>query len=225
MCETFPPPLELSITWEVEVEDTGSGMSREIQARAMEPFFTTKPQGKGTGLGLSLVYGTVKAHQGQVELQSEPGRGTRVSLRFPPCRPSAPDPGPPGASQSAQPRRALHLLLVDDDELIQCSVPEMLGALGHRTVVAAGGAAALAELQGGLRPDGVILDMNMPGMDGALTLARIRALLPEVPVLLATGRVDQAAMDLIASDPRVTLLAKPFSLDLLRRQLERHFPQ
>jgi signal transduction histidine kinase len=68
---------------EIQVEDSGIGMTREVLARAMDPFYTTKPPGKGTGLGLSMVYSTVTAHKGQLELQSTPGRGTLVQMRFP----------------------------------------------------------------------------------------------------------------------------------------------
>jgi len=87
---------------EVLVQDTGCGMTPAVLERAQDPFFTTKAEGKGTGLGLSLVYGTVKAHRGQVEIQSEPGRGTRVRLLFPAA------PGVPAAAVAEAPgaRRA-----------------------------------------------------------------------------------------------------------------------
>ena len=86
---------------QIELEDSGSGMTREVHEKALNPFFTTKPQGKGTGLGLSLVYSTVKAHRGDLDLQSEPGRGTCVRMKFPLARaagegPLTP-PGGPGA--------------------------------------------------------------------------------------------------------------------------------
>jgi signal transduction histidine kinase len=79
----------------VTIEDTGTGMSKEVLARAMEPFFTTKEVGKGTGLGLSMVYSMMKAQQGALEIHSEPGQGTRVVLRFPVAG-RAPSPGGPG---------------------------------------------------------------------------------------------------------------------------------
>jgi len=69
----------------LEVRDTGSGMSREVLAKALDPFYTTKPRGKGTGLGLPIVYGTVKAHHGRMEIHSEPGRGTWIQIRLPAC--------------------------------------------------------------------------------------------------------------------------------------------
>jgi CheY-like chemotaxis protein len=109
---------------------------------------------------------------------------------------------------------------VDDDELIQGSIPEILRSMGHTTTTATSGEEALAKLQGGLSPDVVLLDMNMPGLGGARTLPHLRALLPTVPILLATGRVDQVALALIASYKHVTLLAKPFGLKELQKQLE-----
>ena len=202
---------------EVQVEDTGAGMTREVLDRALDPFFTTKEVGKGTGLGLSIVYRTVKAHGGRMEIQSRPGQGTCVTLRFPastaPLSEAAPA-GPPGGQAAA----GLEVLLVDDDELIQSSMQAILELLGHRATVAPSGEAALALIEGGLRPGVVILDLNMPGLGGAGTLPRLRALLPAVPVLLATGRVDQTALDLIGAHPPATLLPKPFG----KRELQAH---
>ena len=207
---------------EVAVADTGSGMSREVLDRAMEPFFTTKEVGKGTGLGLALVYSAVRAHQGRIEIQSAPGQGTRVTLQFPACAGAAEsrEPGPAGRQGPAG--RVLTVLLVDDDELIRSSVGIPVETLGHALLASPGGEHALARVDGGLRPDVVILDMNMPGLGGTGTLAGLRARLPEVPVLLSTGRADQAALDLAAAYPRVVLLPKPFTLKELRDCLERH---
>ncbi len=207
---------------EVAVADTGSGMSREVLDRAMEPFFTTKEVGKGTGLGLALVYSAVRAHQGRIEIQSAPGQGTRVTLQFPACAGAAEsrEPGPAGRQGPAG--RVLTVLLVDDDELIRSSVGILVETLGHALLASPGGEHALARVDGGLRPDVVILDMNMPGLGGTGTLAGLRARLPEVPVLLSTGRADQAALDLAAAYPRVVLLPKPFTLKELRDCLERH---
>jgi PAS domain S-box-containing protein len=203
---------------EVLVEDTGCGMSKEVLAKALDPFFTTKAVGKGTGLGLSLVYSTVKAHCGRVEIQSEPGRGTRVKLWFPartdPAR--AADAALGGAAAPAEP---MSVLLVDDDDLFRDSAQVLLETLGYRVSVAARGEEGLAQLEAGLDPDVVILDVNMPGLGGGDTLVRLRALRPDLPVLLATGRVDQTAVELTRTHPRVVLMAKPFGLHDLQRQL------
>ncbi len=201
---------------EALVADSGVGMTAEVMARATDPFFTTKAQGKGTGLGLPMAYSIVKAHQGQLELQSEPGRGTWVRLRFPAC----PEPAPPAAVQDPAPAAGpLRVLLVDDDDLVQCSVTMLLEVLGHQALVASSGEEALAKIAEGCRPDAVVLDMNMPGLGGAGTLPRLHELCPGLPVLLATGRADQGALDLVAAHPGVRLLSKPFTLEELREGL------
>ncbi|MBI3486858.1 MAG: PAS domain S-box protein [Acidobacteria bacterium] len=197
---------------EAQVEDTGTGMPKEVLEKALDPFFTTKDVGKGTGLGLSIVYSTVKAHLGQMELWSEPGQGTCVTMRFPACRMPQAASKTSGAHRLMPAVRPLKVLLVDDDELIQTAMMGLLELLGHEPTVAPSGEEALIRIEAGLRPDVVVLDMNMPGLGGAGTLPRLRALLPAVPVLLATGRADQAALDLVEAHPLVSLLAKPFGM-------------
>ena len=204
---------------EVQVADTGSGMTKEVLEKAVDPFFTTKEIGKGTGLGLSMVYSTVKAHQGQMEIQSEPGRGTSVRMRFPASEASPRFSVPAAALRPEANRRTLKVLVVDDDEMIQGAIQTLLDVLGHSTVLVSSGEEALQELEAGLRPDVVILDMNMPGLGGAGTLPRLRALHPAVPVLLATGRTDNTALHLVEAHAKVTLMSKPFSLKELQQAL------
>jgi PAS domain S-box-containing protein len=200
---------------EIQVEDDGAGMSEEIQARALEPFFTTKPVGKGTGLGLSMANATCKAHGGGLTLRSAPGRGTVVALLLPAAAggaaPARPDPAP----APARPRR---ILLVDDDPLIQESVPELLATMGHQVAVAPGGREAMDRLAADPF-DLVILDSNMPGWNGAETLRAIRRLQPRLPVILATGYLDPATEALVARDGRTWSLLKPFSRASLGQKL------
>nr|WP_320134019.1 PAS domain S-box protein [uncultured Holophaga sp.] len=197
----------------VEVSDTGEGMTPEVAEMALEPFFTTKPTGKGTGLGLSIVYGTMKAHGGYVRIQSEQGRGTRVALRFPPS--AADQMGFGGhASEPEEGGRGMirrHVLVVDDDELIRESLPELLEALGHHVVVADSGPMALETLGGNPEVEVVVLDFNMPGMDGLETLARIRERHPLLPVLLASGNLPERGRQALRQFCHVGLLCKPFS--------------
>ena len=204
---------------EVTVEDNGSGMPKEVLAKALDPFFTTKDLGKGTGLGLSIVYSTMKAHKGHLDLQSEPGRGTRITLCFPRCHVEAAVPKAKGDLLLEHLPGVLRVLLVDDDELVQSSTQAMLELLGHGVSAALSGEEALALIGEGLHPDLIILDLNMPGLSGAETLVRLRRSLPMTPVLLATGRVDQVALDLVEAHPRVRLLAKPYGLRELRQVL------
>jgi len=204
----------------LQVQDDGQGMTPEVARRAIEPFFTTKPVGKGTGLGLAMVYGTVKAHRGTLEIRSEPGRGTQVILGFPALAglEAASEPAPAGAGAPAP--RFLRILLVDDDELIRTSVGPMLTALGHEVHLAEGGQEALDRLGSGLDVDLVILDLNMPGLNGAQTLSRLLELRPEQKVLMATGYSDDSLGPLLAGRPRVSSLQKPFSLQEIRAKLE-----
>jgi CheY-like chemotaxis protein len=170
-----------------------------------------------------MVFSTVMAHKGQITIQSEPGQGTRVVLRFPSFVPEAQFQAEAHAVAEARlaPNGALKVLLIDDDELIQSSVHGTLEVLGHTAVsLAKSGEEALAMLEAGLEPDLVILDMNMPGLGGAATLPRLRDLRPAVPVLLSTGRVDQTALALASAQSGVTLLAKPFGLRELKKHLE-----
>jgi len=205
---------------QLQVTDTGSGMPPEVRRRALDPFFTTKGVGEGTGLGLAMVYGTVQAHQGQLILQSDLGKGTCVTLSFPAAEtpPSPPSPAPEPRRVSSGPGR--RVLLVDDDPLVRSATQALLDRLGHRVFAAAGGEEALAQLEQGCLPEVVILDLNMPGMSGAETLARLRVLAPELPVILATGNPDEAAEELVASYRGVSLLGKPFTMADLRGRVE-----
>ncbi|HLO67072.1 MAG TPA: ATP-binding protein [Holophaga sp.] len=202
---------------ELTVADTGQGMSPEVLRRAMEPFFTTKPAGKGTGLGLAGVYGTLKAHGGAVEIRSREGEGTRVALTFPAGGPgTVPDEAP--AAQDGTPA-GLRILLVDDDPIILDTVPPMLAQLGHGCSAASGGREALALVDGGYAPDLVLLDNNMPGMSGVETLAALRERRPHLPVVVATGYVEEALVAAVQGDPLAWILEKPFTLADLRARI------
>jgi PAS domain S-box-containing protein len=207
---------------EIRVADTGQGMPPEVATRALEPFFTTKPVGKGTGLGLSMVYGTVKAHGGSLDLQTHPGKGTEVVLSFPGLAEAASVgslAGPSeGAAQGTMPRR---VLLVDDDELVRMSVAPMLELDGCEVATAEHGGEALARFQAGESPDLVLLDLNMPGLSGAETLAGILAVRPTQAVLLCSGYSDQDVVSLLEGRPNVASIQKPFTMDELRQRFRR----
>ncbi|HJV49517.1 MAG TPA: PAS domain S-box protein [Geothrix sp.] len=204
----------------LHVRDSGEGMSPEVLAKAVEPFFTTKPKGKGTGLGLAMVYGTMKAHEGSFDLLSQPGQGTEAILRFPAGRVERPGPGVAAASPVVmEPEERLRVLLVDDDELIREAVAPMLEVLGHAVVAANDGFDAIRLLKAGLKADLVILDMNMPGLNGAETLPRILELRPDMPVIMATGYSDHEVAPLLEGRPTVSSLRKPFSLKEVRQAI------
>jgi signal transduction histidine kinase/CheY-like chemotaxis protein len=199
------------------VEDDGEGMPPEVLARATEPFFTTKPYGKGTGLGLAMVYSTAKAHGGSVEIQSTAGVGTHVTVRLPPTPASCIIPAPPPPPTFAA--RGLRVLLVDDDELILSSVPDMLENSGHLVTTAASGREALLLLEGGLEAEVVLVDLNMPDMDGFQTLEAIRRVRPSLPALIVTGSQETSVEDRAAQLPRTSFILKPFTVDEISAKL------
>jgi CheY-like chemotaxis protein len=114
----------------------------------------------------------------------------------------------------------MRVLLVDDDELIRASVPTMLELFGHRVVTAAGGPEALHLLATDATFNLVILDLNMPEMNGADTLRHLRRLEPALPVILATGHLDAATADLLKQDGHALSISKPFSMEELERKLK-----
>jgi PAS domain S-box-containing protein len=201
------------------VADTGEGIPAKILPLVTDPFFTTKPLGRGTGLGLAMVYGTVKAHGGTLDIQSEVGKGTSIFLRFPALVAEPATSVIDGGSTTEGMEHPMRILLVDDDELIQSVMPPMLEQLGHHVETASGGLEATRRLGAGLDIDLVILDYNMPGLSGADVLPRILQLRPTVRVLIATGFQDTELKILLAEFPSVQTLQKPFSLAELRQAL------
>jgi len=202
----------------LEVQDTGRGMSRETLAHAMDPFFTTKGIGKGTGLGLPVALATARAHNGDLLIQSEEGKGTMVQLRLPvlPEGEVAMD----GQDETSDKGQLVRILLVDDDELILASVPPMLRGFGHHVATAGGGREALDRLAAGEECDLVILDLNMPEMNGAETLQHLREIRPTLPVILATGFLDRQTEISMGKDPRVQTICKPFTMHALNRIIQ-----
>ncbi len=194
---------------EIRVEDDGAGMTPDVLKRAIEPFYTTKPSGKGTGLGLSQVFNTARAHGGYFRLESDLGKGTRAILGLPYQLGMA---KAPIEDEILPPAKALSILLVDDEELIRSTIPTMLGFLGHRVTPLKGGNEALAYLEARGVPDLVILDMNMPGMTGLETWVEIRKRFRDLPILVATGYLEERVATALAGDPWSGSIAKPYSL-------------
>jgi PAS domain S-box-containing protein len=188
----------------LSVRDTGVGMTPEVLAKAIEPFFSTKGIGKGTGLGLSMVHGLVAQLGGALRLASRPGEGTTVALWLPVADGDPLDRSDAG-EDVASARQAGVALVVDDEELVRASTADMLEDLGFRVVQAASAAEALDLLDGGARIDVLVTDHLMSGMTGTQLAYAVRARRPELRVLIISGyaEVEGIAPDL----PRLT---KPF---------------
>jgi signal transduction histidine kinase len=190
------------------VTDTGAGMDAETRARAIEPFFTTK-DGHGSGLGLSTVYGIVQEAGGRLEIDSEPGHGTRITVRLPRAAGT-----PPGGDEAAPARGAETVLLVEDDAALRALLRTVLAQRGFTVLEAADGAEALA-LADGRRVDLVVTDITLPGMEGPELLRRLRERRPDARAVFISGYDAETVRGDLDGTP---LMTKPFSpLDLVRR--------
>jgi PAS domain S-box-containing protein len=199
---------------ELTVTDTGVGMDGAILSRIFEPFFTTKGPGKGSGLGLSAVYGTVKTHQGALDVRSAPGAGTTFTLWFPVSSATAVRPAAVEAGGAARRGR---ILVVDDEPMIRNSLVRMLTRLGHEVLTAGLGQEALATFEhdhGAI--DLVILDMVMPDLTGPQVFARILELDPAARVVLSSGNALEGLDDLLRGR-RAWTLQKPYTQEDLSR--------
>lgn len=192
----------------LQISDTGTGMTEEVRRRCLEPFFTTKGA-RGTGLGLAMVFGIIDRHEAAMEIDSELGKGTTFTLRFP--RKLAPVEHEPGSDGKFD--RLLHVLIADDQPFICDVVAEYLKQDGHTAEAASDGRQALTMFRAG-RFDLVITDQAMPEMDGHDVAREIKKLSPETPVVLLTGFGDTPETSTGGAD---FVLAKPMSHIDVRR--------
>jgi len=202
----------------VTVADTGTGMSEETLAKAMEPFFTTKGVGKGTGLGLSMVHGLTAQSGGAVNIVSKLGKGTSVSIWLPRARREdllqIAKQSEPALGKT---KRKLKVLLVDDDALVSVNTGYMLTDMGHSVSEASTAADALHLLEGANHGfDIVITDYAMPVMNGLDLAHQIKKLHPDLPVIMASGYAELPP-DILLGFPR---LNKPYTEQQLSIALE-----
>ncbi|MEI5685533.1 ATP-binding protein [Sphingomonas kyungheensis] len=200
------------------VTDTGTGMTPEVQARAFDPFYTTKPMGEGTGLGLSMIYGFARQSGGQVRIYSEVGQGTTMCIYLPRHYGDA-DPHGDTAVSSAMPAvtEGRHtVLVVDDEPTIRMLVVEILREMGHNVLEAGDGATALRLLGTGAQVDLLITDVGLPGhMNGRQVADAALTLLPALKVLFITGYAENAVIGNGPLGANMALLTKPFAMDVI----------
>ncbi len=193
---------------EILVSDTGTGMTREVQERIFEPFYTTKEPGRGTGMGLATAYGIVRSHRGTIEVDTAVGRGTTFRVRLPRlARAAAPSP----EERPSAPRGTGRILVVDDEAIIRDLATQLLEGLGYDVAVATNGAEAVAHVQRhGGQVDLVLLDLVMPRMSGRDCLERIRAVAPALPILISSGFAPDDALQRYLDDPHTGFIQKPY---------------
>jgi PAS domain S-box-containing protein len=203
----------------LNVTDTGCGMDHETQTRIFEPFFTTKPPGTGTGLGLSTVYGIVKQSNGQIAVESAPGRGAAIRIYLPEVRHKG-----PANSHEARPAapRCGHetILYAEDNSAVREMICHYLRGHGYTVLSAGDGAEALElarEHKGSI--DLLLSDLMMPRKGGLELAEEMREMLPGVRVVLVSGNAGTVAGEDELTRSGTVFLAKPFALQRLAETL------
>jgi two-component system, cell cycle sensor histidine kinase and response regulator CckA len=215
--EGVEPGATLRSGWHVQLEvaDTGAGMTPEVRSRIFEPFFTTKFSGRG--LGLAALLGIVRAHHGAIKVQSEPGKGSRFTLLFPVLAETGL--GAPLAAETPQNgwRGSGTVLFADDEESLCLLAAKMLRRLGYRVITAKDGLEAVSLFRSRRAEiDLVILDLTMPRLDGAQAFAELRALDPDVRVVLASGYTPEDVSSRAGVQGLAGVLQKPYTLSRMR---------
>ena len=168
----------------ITVKDTGNGIDPAVMDRIFDPYFTTKDVGKGIGMGLALVHGIVKAHDGEIHVESEPGNGTTVAVLFPLA---GREPAPAGSER---------ILFVDDEAPLVKMVTQVLQRSGYDVVGKTASREALAAFKSDPgRFDMVITDMVMPDLSGDGLAREILRIKPDIPIILFTGNCDRIDID------------------------------
>ena len=197
----------------LSVTDNGEGIPPEVVTKVFEPFFTTKPAGQGTGLGLAMIYQFVNQMGGDVDLQTEVGKGTVVRMYFPCSEPH--EPGGAHVVSTQYPRgQGERVLVVEDDARVRSTIVEMLRELGYVAEQAEGPESALQILRSVTPIDLLITDWGLPGLDGGELATLARDGRAELPICFVTGYT--AGDDEIgALRPNETRLTKPVGIELL----------
>ena len=202
---------------ELEVRDNGVGMDGEAAQRAFDPFFTTKES--GTGLGLPSVYGIVTQNGGTMDLASEPGVGTTVTIRLASRNVAETAPiEPPSAPQVAGGNETI--LVVEDDDEVRQLVTRAIKRLGYTAISAPGGREALEIVHGGQTIDLLVTDVSMPHMSGAQLVAQLHATQPNLPVVYMSGFTANVVTRLAIESSTAKFVQKPFRIADLAEAIE-----
>lgn len=204
------PHADKGLYLEIDVSDTGSGISRENLPKIFDPFFTTKPVGKGTGLGLAAVYGTVKEHRGFIRVYSEENVGTVFRLYLP--LDSERNYEKEKNESIIIPGKG-RIMVVDDESVIRNTAYGMLSSMGYEVLLAQDGEEALKiyKSENGII-DLVILDMVMPKISGKETFERLKKIDKSVKVIFSSGFSPEAVAGDIRGMGAIGFIQKPYRI-------------
>jgi two-component system, cell cycle sensor histidine kinase and response regulator CckA len=202
---------EDAATWAcLTIGDTGPGIDKETLSHIFNPYFTTKGQ-SGSGLGLAIVEAVMQQHHGRIQVESQPGRGTTFRLWFPLSSKAQMMP----AAQAPLPAGQGDLLLIVHEEMLRRTSVRVLEELGYTVTPLPDGASALRLIDKGLVFDLVIVDVELPVLNGVTTVELLRRAHPALPVILCAGRTKVEGLDALLNEPDITELRKPFGMPQL----------
>lgn len=203
----------------ISVKDTGGGMPPEVATQAFDPFFTTKEVGKGSGLGLSMVYGFVKQSGGHIEIDSEPGTGTAITIYLPRAVGTPTVMSDDNVGQ--EPRgRGETIVLVEDEPEVRALAVTLLDGMGYKVIEAASAGAAVAMFEATPRVDLLLTDVILPGgMSGPDLAEEVGSRWPEAKILFMTGYTEVEVQGRLGLGNGVELLQKPFRKAELARKV------
>ena len=210
----------------VSITDTGQGMSPEVAKKVFDPFFTTKSEGVGTGLGLATVSRVAKEHGGEVSLETQPGEGTTVQVYLPGHRATqrrteAKTLNVGDMQLRPPPLRKVHILLVDDEPRVARSTGRWLQRAGHKVTYARDGVEALECYEAmEPRPDLVLLDVDMPRMDGEACYEELRQRDPEANVIFFSGQRGPTQERILRTHGTERFVRKPFEPSVLQQAIQ-----
>ncbi|HEV2318376.1 MAG TPA: ATP-binding protein, partial [Verrucomicrobiae bacterium] len=208
---------------QVEVRDDGVGMDEKTRRRCLEPFFSTKIQRGGSGLGLAMVYGMMQRHEGSIDIESAPGKGTSVRLTFPFRKETVK--ATDDSTREHGSTDALRILCIDDERHVLQLLTNCLSPFGHRVTTAPNGQDGL-ELFRAAKTDNlpfqaVITDLGMPGFDGRQVARAIKGESPNTPVIMLTGWGAEIREDNEKISEVDVIIEKPPSIQRLHETLMR----
>jgi len=205
--------------WAIRISDTGIGMSQETIAKIFDPFYTSKEKGVGTGLGLSMVYSILEQHNGLIDVHSQINLGSVFTIYLPQL--IRYEETRTAAKPQSLTRGEGVVLVVDDEELVRSTAEGILSECGYQIITAKDGFDALEKYEQTPRIDCVLLDMAMPKMSGKQTFEKLKALDPNVKVLLNSGFYEDARIHETLKMGALGFIPKPYSMFELAQEIKR----
>lgn len=220
LVEIFGAEALLSEYAEISVIDSGVGMNKETLQRVFEPYFSTKAE-RGTGLGLATVAGIVKNHGGAIDIRSQLGKGTIVSVYLPLIFEAYQEKTSEEKEETKKKFKSANILIIDDEDVVRNVIALNLGQIGYTVETVASGVEGLEILKDNPnRFNLILLDMLMPKMSGEETFEKIRKINSNQNILIISGYCSQDTIDNLMSKGARGFLSKPFSIDELAKKVQ-----